>query len=93
VKRVKEWRAANPGYRAKQKQRRQVRVTLERVLAPELAAAIESCGLQDLNERQIALILGLIARVSGIGLQYQMAGSLRRLMFDGYAVLRAAEPR
>jgi hypothetical protein len=90
---VKEWRAANPGYRARQTERRRVRATLERVLAPDLAAAIESCGLQNLNERQIALILGLIARVSGNGLQNQMAGTLRRLMFDGYAVLRAAEPR
>lgn len=68
-----------------------MRKALRRVLSTELANAIESCALQDLNDRQLALVLGILSRVSGAALQDQMAGMLRRFMFDGYALLRAPE--
>lgn len=90
---MQEWRKARPGYSAVQKRRQELRKTLRRVLSPDLAAAIKSCALQDLNDRQLALMLGILGRLSGVALQDQMAGLLRRLMFDGYALLRKPEPK
>ena len=59
----------------------------------EMTSALVACGLQDLNDRQIALMLGLVARTCGSGLQDQMAATLRRLMFEGYRMLRTPETR
>jgi len=91
VERNRHWRKGNPGYRSLQRRRQKLQLRLRRVLSQELAAALISCGLQDLNDRQLALVLGLIARACGGGLQDQMAATLRRLMFEGYAILSGPE--
>jgi len=88
---VQAWRNANPRYRKEQKRRQKLRRALRRGLSPALASALVSCGLQDLNDRQLALVLGLAQRLLGAGLQDEMAGGLRKVMFEGYALLRAAE--
>ena len=87
VERNRLWRKANPGYRATQRRNRKLRTKLGRAAPPELVAALLSCGLQDLNDRQLALVLGIVRRVLGSGLQDSMAACLRRLMFEGYAVI------
>lgn len=92
VERNRAWRRAHPAYRAQQRVRQRQRRHLREVLSPELSATLISCGLQDLNDRQLALMLGLVGRVCGDGLQDQMAATLRRIMFDGYKVLRGPEP-
>jgi hypothetical protein len=87
VERNRAWRKANPEYRALQRRNRKLRAKLGRAVSRELAAALLSCGLQDLNDRQLALVLGIARRVLGPGLQDSMAASLRRLMFEGYAAI------
>lgn len=92
VQRNRLWRQAHPDYRRQQRRRRKQQVRLQRVLSSELSAALISCGLQNLNDRQLALMLGLVERVCPSGQQDQMAASLRRLMFDGYALLSSTKP-
>lgn len=69
---------------------------MQRLIEPHLAAALKACGVQDLSERQLALVLGLVSALAQSGVQDVIARKMRRLMFAGYAVLRsddAAVPR
>ena len=83
--RAKLWRAANP------KKRTQTQRTMQRLMDPALAAALKSCGVQDLNERHLALVLGLVSRLARGREQETIAREIRRLMFAGYAVLRGPD--
>jgi len=49
--------------------------------------ALISCGLQDLSDAQVALVVGLVAQLTRKRLSDEIAASLRRIMFVGYAVL------
>lgn len=80
--RAKLWRAANP------KKRPQTQRTIQRLMDSALAAALKSCGVQDLSERHLALVLGLVSRLARGREQETIAREIRRLMFEGYAVLR-----
>lgn len=84
--RVRLWRAANP--RPKKPSGRKA---MQRLIQPRLAAALKACGVQDLSERQLALLLGLVSHLAHSGVQDVIARHLRRLMFAGYAVLRPDE--
>jgi hypothetical protein len=83
--RVRLWRAANP------KKRTRTQRIMQRLTTPRLSVALRACGVQDLNERQLALVLGVVSTLARSRVQEVIAGQLRRLMFAGYAVLRAAE--
>jgi hypothetical protein len=61
---------------------------MQRLIQPRLAAALKACGVQDLNERQLALMLGMVTTLARSGVQDVIARKIRRLMFAGYAVLR-----
>lgn len=87
TQRVADWRKENPGYRKSQAERRNLKRALGKVMSRELASALVTCGLQDLSERRLALILGIARRLSGPGLQTPMATTLRKLLLEGYAAL------
>lgn len=84
--RVRLWRAAHPRVRGQSSRR-----AMERLIQPRLAAALKACGVQDLSERQLALVLGVVSHLARSDVQDVIARKMRRLMFDGYAVLRPDE--
>lgn len=85
--RVRLWRAANPKRKGSNSQK-----AVQRLISPRMSAALKACGVQDLNERQLALVLGIVSSLAHSRVQDVMARKIRRLMFTGYAVLRTAEP-
>jgi len=84
--RVRLWRAANPRPKKPTPQK-----GMQRLIQPRLAAALKACGVQDLNERQLALLLGMVSHLAHSRVQDVIARRLRRFMFAGYAVLRPDE--
>ncbi len=85
ARRVREWRAANPGY-----SRRPARPQddLGAVLAE--FSVRDSCGaLQDSWAPQVVALVGLIARLGGLTLQNAIARELREIMVTGHALLDA----
>ena len=84
--RVRLWRAANPRPKASNSQR-----VVQRLTTPRLSAALKACGVQDLNERQLALMLGMVSILARTSVQEAIARKIRQLMFAGYAVLRTAD--
>ena len=84
--RAKLWREANP-----KKPVRDRRI-VQRLIDPQLSAALKACGVQDLNERQLALVLGIVSFLARSRVQETMARKIRRFMFAGYAVLRGPNP-
>jgi hypothetical protein len=80
--RVKLWRAQNP------RPKKRGQKVMQRLIQPSLATALKACGVQDLNERQLSLVLGLVSALAQSSVQDVIARRLRRLMFAGYAVLR-----
>lgn len=89
--RVRLWRAANPRPKKPSSQK-----AMQSLIEPTLAAALKACGVQDMSERQLALVLGLVSALAQSDVQDVIARKIRRLMFAGYAVLRsddAAVPR
>ena len=84
--RVRLWRAANPRPKASNSQR-----VVQRLTTPRLSAALKACGVQDLSERQLALMLGVLSTLARTSVQEAIARKIRQLMFAGYAVLRAAD--
>lgn len=81
--RVKLWRSANP--RAKKPPQQKA---MQRLIQPALANALKACGVQDLNERQLALVLGVVSALARSSVQDVIARRIRQFMFAGYAVLR-----
>ena len=84
--RVRLWRAANPRPKASNPHR-----VAQRLMTPRLSAALKACGVQDLNERQLALILGVVSALARTSVQEAIARNIRRFMFAGYAVLRTVD--
>lgn len=82
--RAKLWRASNP---KKPRGQRSVHA----LMTPQLAAALKACGVQDLSERQLALVLGIVSHLARSSVQETIAGRIRRFMFAGYAVLRTMD--
>lgn len=84
--RARLWRAANP----RKKKRRQK--TVLQLMTPQLKAALKACGVQDLNEGSVALVLGAVSLLARSRVQETIARRIRQLMFAGYAVLRSEDP-
>lgn len=80
--RSKIWRAENP-------KRRRRRKTRPRRLTNKLAAALRACGAQDLDRKQLALVLGVASILVRSREQETIARQLRRIMVAGQAVLRS----
>lgn len=91
VERVQTWRAAHPGYW--KRTRRQRSRTLQeacppQVIVPEPEATPDDSGtLQDLLHAQSPVVVGLIAHLTGIALQEDIAAMTRTLHSRGRAVL------
>lgn len=94
VQRVQAWRAANPGYGRRGKRRpERLQVPLQEMMksqvAPDQEAADQDEGLalQETWRAQLPLLVGLIAHLTGMALQEDMALMIRRLITRGQALL------
>jgi len=91
VARVQAWRRAHPGYW--KGRRRGKREALQDILIPQAAAAPavahqdDGVALQDLLNAQPPVVVGLIAHLSGMTLQDDIAAMMRTLHSRGRAVL------
>lgn len=91
VERVQAWRRAHPGYW--QRRRRSKSNALQDILIPQSAAAPVQAkqdgeiALQDLLNAQPPVVVGLIAHLTGMTLQDDIAAMTRTLHSRGRAVL------
>ena len=83
---VRNWRRLNPQYRKRTRLREGAPGGLR--LSGKLKAALRSVALQDTIDPHLALVIGVISRLSGAVLQDMMARELRATMLCGYAILR-----
>ena len=95
ARRVREWRAAHPGYwrrrAAKGHGPGAGRATLDSLLAP--FALQDACpALQDAWSPHVTALVGLIAWVRGTALQNAIADDLSEIMFVGHAILAELRP-
>lgn len=95
ARRVREWRAAHPGYWRRRTARSHSPAaeptTLESLLTP--FALQDACpALQDAWSPQVVALVGLIAWVRGTALQNAIAADLREIMFAGHAILAELQP-
>ena len=81
--RVTAWRANHPGY-----SKRSQKCALT---APTLAEALGAAALQDLSRGSLALLVGLVSRISPHALQDSIASEIRLLILEGNAVLRSLQ--
>ncbi|MBX3738971.1 MAG: hypothetical protein KF715_19920 [Candidatus Didemnitutus sp.] len=81
------WRAANP------RRRRRKDGSRLRLFGGGLQRTLRSAGAQEMNERQLALFLGLVSILARSGEQESIAAKIREIMLAGEAVLRCAGGR
>jgi len=81
------WRARTPGYWKRTRRHQSARPGTLR-LTRKLAAALRHVALQDAIDTHLALIIGLISRLSGVALQDAIAREIRATRLRGYAILR-----
>jgi len=90
VLRVQRWRAANPGYWRRSKRRQ---VALQDALIAQVAVnntdlrPAPKDALQDLSILQPAVMVGLIAQLTGLALQDDIARAARRMQQLGNDIL------
>ena len=90
-RRVREWRAANPGYWRRKRSRGGI--ALRDSLNPQVSAGQakaeqdERVALQDLLKSQDPLVLGLVMHVADIALREDIAGMTQKLISRGRAVM------
>lgn len=91
VQHVREWRAAHPGYWRRAKRRPESALqdmTQGQVTGEQRAMASDGpSALQETWRSQPPLLVGLIAQLTGIALQDDMAGVTGRLIARGQALL------
>lgn len=99
VERVQQWRKAHPEYWKRKKTRSaETTVALQDVLNPQVIEKTEgheisqNHALQDLCFLQPALIIGLIANLTGSTLQDDIATTSRRFIDSGRDILGKATP-
>jgi len=90
-RRVREWRAAHPDYARHKGKRRadalQETTDSEAVNAQALTPSLDSNALQDMNFLQPALVVGLMAHLTGSALQDTIAETSRRFVLLGQDIL------
>jgi len=92
VQRVREWRAAHPGYW--RSHRRKARVALQDALIAQASESFENMSrsaLQDALRSQRPVLIGLIAHLSDSALQEDIALTSRRLLQLGQDILARRE--
>ena len=91
VARVQAWRKAHPGYWKRSKQKRSVALQdlLNAQPTPPQQAANQdgTIALQDLWQGQPPVLIGLIAHLSGVALQEDIAAITGRLIAKGQALM------
>jgi hypothetical protein len=91
VRRVREWRAAHPGYwkrgRARSRNALQDVLSSQVIEKTEDERRLNSGALQDVCSSQPALLIGLIASLTGSTLQDDIAESSRRFIISGQDIL------
>ena len=92
VERVRDWRKAHPGYWRRSKASSAL-TALQDVLAPqppetkEKSPTLAEFGLQDLLQPQAAVLIGLIANLTGSTLQEEIAFTARRYQQLGQDII------
>jgi hypothetical protein len=96
VERVRQWRQAHPGYWRPQGARSpkalQEDLTLQETQKQRLADGLTPHALQDVFFLQPAVVVGLIAHLTGLTLQEDIALTARRLQQLGRDILSGATP-
>jgi hypothetical protein len=91
VARVQAWRKAHPGYWKRSKRKRSVALqdlSNAQASPPQQAANQDgTVALQDLWQRQPPMLIGLIAHLTGIALQEDIASITGRLIAKGQALM------
>jgi hypothetical protein len=91
VARVQAWRRANPGYAKRDRRRRAVALqdalVVQPVAAESPAKQDAAVALQDLLSAQPPVVVGLVAHLTGMTLQDDIAAMMRTLHSRGRAVL------
>ena len=91
VERVRQWRKAHPGYWRRQGSRAlhalQDELTLQEPQQQQLAAGLTPHALQDVFFMQPAVLVGLLAHLTGLVLQDDIAATARRLQQLGHDIL------
>lgn len=89
VDRVREWREQNPGYwkRSKRSVALQDPLTGQPTVNKEDKCQVANSALQDLLNRQPAVIIGLISNFIGSALQDDIAETLYRMQQSGQDIL------
>jgi hypothetical protein len=95
VIRMQEWRRAHPGYSRRRRPRRRVALqvllnpqpaTPQAPVAPDAALALQ-VALQEDWKQQSPIVVGLIAHLTGLALQEDIAPMLRSMHSRGRAIL------
>jgi hypothetical protein len=87
VRRVQEWRKAQPGYSRKRRAALQDHSSGKPEVSPTVKPALVACALQDLLSFQPTVLVGLISHLTGPALQDDIALSARRLQQLGNDIL------
>jgi len=91
VARVRAWRQANPGYAKRGRRRRgealQDALSVQAAGTPTPAKQDATVALQDLLNAQPPVVVGLVAHLTGMTLQDDIAAMMRTLHSRGRAVL------
>lgn len=90
VERVQAWRVANPGYGKRARRRPaalQEMMKSQPAPAQEPATQDDAVALQDVWRKQPPVLLGLIAHLTGMALQEEMAVMTRSLFTRGASLL------
>jgi hypothetical protein len=87
LEKVRAWRARTPQYWKRTRLQKGARPGRFR-LTRKLAAVLRSVALQDTIDTVLALQVGIMARLSGAGLQDTIAREMRATKLLGYAILR-----
>ena len=90
-RRVREWREAHPNYAkltgGRRRRALQETRTSEHVEEQELTSSLTGDALQDMNFLQPALVVGLVAHLTGSSLQDSIAETSRRFVLLGQDIL------
>ena len=98
VERVRQWRAAHPGYSRRGVPQGTLQdVSTAQVIDKQVVTPVDSSAsalflnpLQDLCTSQPALLIGLIASLTGSALQDDIAETTRRFIHSGQDILRCS---
>jgi hypothetical protein len=91
IRRMREWRAAHPDYArvtgGRRRRALQGTTTLEDSESQRVTTSLDEMALQDMSLSQPALVVGLMAQLTGSALQETIEETSRRLVLLGQDIL------